>query len=92
VLLGILLSWFVAWLLTISGVYNSAAPEVQAACRTDQSNVLANSPWFRFPYPGQWGPIHISWASTLTMLAGGWRDRFFAVLLLCRMQILAKSP
>jgi hypothetical protein len=70
VLLGILLSWFIAWLLTISGVYNSAAPAVQAACRTDQSNVLFNSPWFRFPYPGQWGPIHISWASTLTMLAG----------------------
>jgi hypothetical protein len=71
VLLGILLSWFIAWLLTIGGVYNAAAPAVQAACRTDQSNVLFNSPWFRFPYPGQWGPIHISWASTLTMLAGG---------------------
>lgn len=70
VLLGILLSWFVAWILTLSGVYNSSPPEVQAACRTDQSNVLANSPWIRFPYPGQWGPIHISWASTLTMLAG----------------------
>jgi nucleobase transporter 1/2 len=70
VLLGILLSWFVAWVTTISGAYNSAPPEVQAACRTDQSNVLANSPWFRFPYPGQWGPVHISWASTLTMLAG----------------------
>jgi hypothetical protein len=22
------------------------------ACRTDQSHALANSPWFRFPYPG----------------------------------------
>ncbi|KAF6262263.1 permease family-domain-containing protein [Scenedesmus sp. NREL 46B-D3] len=70
VLLGILFSWFIAWLLTIAGTYDSAAPEVQAACRTDQSSVLYNSPWFRFPYPGQWGPIHISWASTLTMLAG----------------------
>lgn len=70
VLLGILLSWFIAWLLTIGGAYNSSPADVQAACRTDQSNVLFNSPWFRFPYPGQWGPIHITWASTLTMLAG----------------------
>jgi hypothetical protein len=45
-------------------------PVKQKACRTDQSNVLAHSPWFRFPYPGQWGPITLSWASTITMLAG----------------------
>jgi nucleobase transporter 1/2 len=71
VLLGILLSWFIAWLLTIGGVYNSSPAAVQSACRTDQSNVLFNSPWIRFPYPGQWGAFHVSWASTLTMLAGG---------------------
>eukprot|EP00878_Enallax_costatus_P011584 GHUV01012092.1.p1 GENE.GHUV01012092.1~~GHUV01012092.1.p1 ORF type:complete len:539 (+),score=86.91 GHUV01012092.1:909-2525(+) len=70
VLLGILLSWFIAWLLTIGGAYNNAAPEVQAACRTDQSHVLENAPWIRFPYPWQWGPISVSWAGTLTMLAG----------------------
>jgi hypothetical protein len=70
VLLGILLSWFIAWLLTIGGVYNSSSADVQAACRTDQSTVLYNSPWFKFPYPGQWGPIQMTWASTLTMLAG----------------------
>jgi hypothetical protein len=70
VLLGILLTWLIAWLLTIGGAYNSASAATQAACRTDQSHVLHNSPWFRFPYPGQWGPIQMSWASTLTMLAG----------------------
>ncbi|KAF8056380.1 NAT1 [Scenedesmus sp. PABB004] len=70
IVLGIAISWFVAWLLTITGVYDGAAPEVQAACRTDTSSVLANSPWFRFPYPGQWGRITMSWASTLTFLAG----------------------
>ncbi|WIA39456.1 hypothetical protein OEZ86_005555 [Tetradesmus obliquus] len=70
VILSILTSWCIAWIITISGAYDSAGPEVQAACRTDQSHVLAASPWFRFPYPGQWGPISMSWASTLTMLAG----------------------
>jgi nucleobase transporter 1/2 len=68
VILSILINWFIAWIITISGTYDNASPDVQAACRTDQSNVLAASPWFRFPYPGQWGPITMSWASTLTML------------------------
>jgi hypothetical protein len=39
VLLGILLSWFVAWLLTIGGAYNASPAAVQSACRTDQSQV-----------------------------------------------------
>jgi nucleobase transporter 1/2 len=72
VILSILTSWCIAWIITISGAYDNASSEVQAACRTDQSNVLAASPWFRFPYPGQWGMISISWASTLTMLVSSW--------------------
>jgi hypothetical protein len=47
VLLGILMSWFVAWVCTIAGAYTNAPPPVQAACRTDQSTVLANAPWIR---------------------------------------------
>ncbi|KAK9835389.1 hypothetical protein WJX81_006828 [Elliptochloris bilobata] len=39
-------------------------------CRTDQESVLHTSPWFRFPYPLQWGAPTFAWSSTLTMLAG----------------------
>lgn len=70
VILALLLSWFIAWILTISGVYNGASTERQAACRTDQSTALATSPWFRVPYPGQWGAPIVTAYSTFTMLAG----------------------
>lgn len=34
------------------------APLAQKACTTSQSNfnyILSEAPWFRVPYPGQWG-------------------------------------
>jgi hypothetical protein len=61
---------FVAWVLTISGAYRNASPDLQAACSTNTSRAIADSPWFRFPYPGQWGPPILDAYSTLTMLAG----------------------
>ena len=32
--------------------------------------MLHTAPWFRFPYPLQWGAPTFTWSSTLTMLAG----------------------
>ena len=32
--------------------------------------MLHTTPWFRFPYPLQWGVPTFNWSSTLTMLAG----------------------
>ena len=51
-------------------MYDHSSANTQAYCRTDQTSVLKESPWFRFPYPGQWGTIIFSWPATLTMLAG----------------------
>lgn len=56
--------------MTEAGVYDHSSANTQQYCRTDQSSVLKDSPWFRFPYPGQWGTIIFSWSSTFTMLAG----------------------
>lgn len=78
ILLSILLSWFVAWLLTIGGAYNSSPAAVQAACRTDQSHVLADSPWFRVPYPGQ-VRLHACRGAVLAE-----RGPVFALLLTCK--------
>lgn len=61
---------FLAWVLSISGAYRGASPEFQAACAAGRGAALRDSPWFRVPYPGQWGPPIISVYSTLTMLAG----------------------
>ncbi|XP_054887514.1 solute carrier family 23 member 2 isoform X2 [Poeciliopsis prolifica] len=41
------------------------------SARTDINlNALTNSPWFRMPYPGQWGIPTVSLSSVLGMMAG----------------------
>lgn len=36
-------------------------------CRVDTSHALRNSPWFRFPYPLQWGTPVFHWKMALVM-------------------------
>ncbi|KAL2331957.1 hypothetical protein Fmac_019538 [Flemingia macrophylla] len=36
-------------------------------CRVDTSHALTSSPWFRFPYPLQWGTPVIQWKMALVM-------------------------
>ncbi|KAM7522480.1 hypothetical protein LguiA_012382 [Lonicera macranthoides] len=36
-------------------------------CRVDTSHALCSSPWFRFPYPLQWGTPIFSWKMALVM-------------------------
>ncbi|KAK7402081.1 hypothetical protein VNO78_14060 [Psophocarpus tetragonolobus] len=36
-------------------------------CRVDTSNALKSSPWFRFPYPLQWGTPVFHWKMALVM-------------------------
>lgn len=36
-------------------------------CRVDTSQALKSSPWFRFPYPLQWGTPVFSWKMALVM-------------------------
>ncbi|CAN6452363.1 unnamed protein product [Victoria cruziana] len=38
-------------------------------CRVDTSHVLKTSPWFRFPYPLQWGTPVFHWKMALVMCA-----------------------
>jgi len=36
-------------------------------CRVDTSQALSSSPWFRFPYPLQWGTPVFHWKMALVM-------------------------
>lgn len=36
-------------------------------CRVDSSHALSMAPWFRFPYPLQWGTPVFSWKMALVM-------------------------
>ncbi|GIX85058.1 hypothetical protein CEXT_789251 [Caerostris extrusa] len=52
--------------LTVTDVFHKDNP-----ARTDTlSSVLGNSPWFRFPYPGQWGTPSFTAAAILGAFAG----------------------
>lgn len=64
ILLAILSAWGLSAVLTYTGVFPEGHP---AHVKTD---VLANAPWFRVPYPFQWGIPQFSVAAAIGMIAG----------------------
>ncbi|XP_005405542.1 PREDICTED: solute carrier family 23 member 1-like isoform X3 [Chinchilla lanigera] len=71
VLLALCLSWLLCYVLTITDVLPSAPTAPGYLARTDsRGNVLSQAPWFRFPYPGQWGLPTVSLAGVFGIIAG----------------------
>uniref|UniRef100_A0A4W5P803 Solute carrier family 23 member 4 n=1 Tax=Hucho hucho TaxID=62062 RepID=A0A4W5P803_9TELE len=71
VLLGITLSWLICYIFTISDVLPSQPEQYGYLARTDlKGDVIVQAPWFRFPYPGQWGLPTVSLAGVVGILAG----------------------
>ncbi|XP_022242450.1 solute carrier family 23 member 1-like [Limulus polyphemus] len=66
VLLTIVIVWIFCAILTVSGALKPTDP-----ARTDlRLQTLYSSPWFRFPYPGQWGLPTVSTGAVFGILAG----------------------
>ncbi|XP_011233548.1 solute carrier family 23 member 2 isoform X4 [Ailuropoda melanoleuca] len=71
VLLALCLSWLLCFVLTVTNTLPSAPTAYGHLARTDtKGNVLSQAPWFRFPYPGQWGLPTISLAGVFGIIAG----------------------
>ncbi|XP_051580560.1 xan_ur_permease domain-containing protein [Myxocyprinus asiaticus] len=71
VLLGITLSWLICYILTIYNVLPSDPDQYGYLARTDvNGDVTGRAPWFRFPYPGQWGVPSVSLGGVFGILAG----------------------
>uniref|UniRef100_A0A8D0GHU2 Solute carrier family 23 member 1-like n=1 Tax=Sphenodon punctatus TaxID=8508 RepID=A0A8D0GHU2_SPHPU len=71
VLLGLSISWIICFALTITNVFPSDPDIYGFLARTDRKgDVLSQAPWFRFPYPGQWGVPTISLAGVFGIIAG----------------------
>jgi nucleobase transporter 1/2 len=64
ILLAILIAWISAAILTVTGVFTEGHPSF-----TSMEN-LRNAPWFRVPYPLQWGIPQFGIAAFVGMLAG----------------------
>ncbi|KAF3854546.1 hypothetical protein F7725_022601 [Dissostichus mawsoni] len=71
VLLGITLSWLICYILTTYNALPSEPSQYGYLARTDlKGDVISQAPWFRFPYPGQWGMPTVSLAGVIGILAG----------------------
>ncbi|XP_071960653.1 solute carrier family 23 member 2-like [Antedon mediterranea] len=56
VIFGIAFGWFVSFILTAAGALPETPDGYGYAARTDvRLSILSESPWFRVPYPFQWG-------------------------------------
>ncbi|XP_066490582.1 solute carrier family 23 member 1-like [Tiliqua scincoides] len=71
VLFGLSITWFLCLALTLSNVFPSDPKVYGFLARTDnKGDALSKAPWFRFPYPGQWGVPTISLAGIFGIIAG----------------------
>ncbi|KAL1814688.1 hypothetical protein ACET3Z_017262 [Daucus carota] len=55
VLFSVVIVWFYAYILTVSGAYKNKPPTTQTSCRTDRAGLISGAPWISFPHPFQWG-------------------------------------
>lgn len=79
VLLSISIMWIICLVLTLTNVF-----EVGNLARTDiRLNVLTGAPWFRIPYPFQFGMPTFTVSACLGMLAG---------VLACTVESLSYYP
>ncbi|XP_044534456.1 solute carrier family 23 member 1-like isoform X2 [Gracilinanus agilis] len=71
VLLGLSISWILCYVLTVTNAFPSSPSAYGYLARTDtKGSVLSQAPWFRVPYPGQWGLPTISLAGVFGIIAG----------------------
>ncbi|XP_020292832.1 solute carrier family 23 member 1 isoform X2 [Pseudomyrmex gracilis] len=66
VLLTIITMWIICVILTVTNVLPADHP----ARADNKLRIISDSPWFRVPYPGQWGVPTVTLAGVLGMLAG----------------------
>ncbi|EXC27253.1 Nucleobase-ascorbate transporter 1 [Morus notabilis] len=69
VLICVSIVWIYSLILTASGAYRDKPNRTQISCRTDRANLISTAPWFKFPYPLQWGPPTFSAGHSFAMMS-----------------------
>uniref|UniRef100_A0A8P4G8L1 Solute carrier family 23 member 1 n=1 Tax=Dicentrarchus labrax TaxID=13489 RepID=A0A8P4G8L1_DICLA len=70
IILAIMFVWLVCYILTLTNLLPSDPSRYGHKARTDaRGDIMASSPWFRVPYPCQWGLPVVTVAGTLGMLS-----------------------
>ncbi|XP_027523465.1 solute carrier family 23 member 1 isoform X2 [Corapipo altera] len=70
IILAIMVVWLFCYVLTRTGVFPSEPEEYGYKARTDaRGEILSVAPWFRVPYPCQWGLPTVTSAAVLGMFS-----------------------
>ncbi|XP_039415614.1 solute carrier family 23 member 1 isoform X3 [Corvus cornix cornix] len=70
IILAIMVVWLICYVLTRTGVFPSQPGEYGYKARTDaRGEILSVAPWFRVPYPCQWGLPTVTSAAVLGMFS-----------------------
>ncbi|XP_006357961.1 nucleobase-ascorbate transporter 1 [Solanum tuberosum] len=69
VLICVSIIWIYSIILTASGAYHGKHAITQHNCRTDRANLISTAPWFKFPYPLQWGPPTFAAGHSFAMMS-----------------------
>ncbi|KAK2192536.1 hypothetical protein NP493_28g06024 [Ridgeia piscesae] len=71
VIFAIVITWVLSIILTATNVFPDDPTKWGYQARTDlRTNVIFTSPWFRFPYPGQWGWPTVSVSAVFALASG----------------------
>ncbi|XP_066981292.1 solute carrier family 23 member 1-like isoform X1 [Macrobrachium rosenbergii] len=65
-LIAVAISWTACGILTV----NDFIPRNSTARTDSAGSLLSDTPWFRIPYPGQWGSPTVSVAGVVGVMAG----------------------
>ncbi|XP_059378472.1 solute carrier family 23 member 2-like isoform X2 [Carassius carassius] len=70
IIMAILLSWFLCFIFTVTDVFPPEKDKYGFYARTDaRQGILAAAPWFKIPYPFQWGMPTVTAAGVIGMLS-----------------------
>ncbi|KAK3524425.1 hypothetical protein QTP70_027968 [Hemibagrus guttatus] len=70
IIMAIMLVWFVCYILTLTDVLPNDPVKYGYKARTDaRGEIMSHAPWFRMPYPCQWGLPTVTVAGVLGMFS-----------------------
>ncbi|KTF92764.1 hypothetical protein cypCar_00020764 [Cyprinus carpio] len=70
IIMAIMLVWLVCYILTLTDVLPNDPNKYGYKARTDaRGDIMTQAPWFRFPYPCQWGLPTVTVAGVLGMFS-----------------------
>ncbi|XP_072289835.1 solute carrier family 23 member 2 [Eucyclogobius newberryi] len=70
IIMAILVSWFMCFIFTVTDVFPPTKDKYGFYARTDaRQGIVAAAPWFKIPYPFQWGVPTVTAAGVIGMMS-----------------------